>query len=106
VFDWDMSRLFVAGALVAALFASSLSGQQAAPPTAPSDKPEEIVLGNQDDSPTYSGPAPEPIENQFGTSMTATLKALSETSMNAIPKDEVVEVEEKKGGLLSRFRRS
>lgn len=77
-----------------------------APPSLPPEKPEEIVLGDQDSSPTYSGPQPEPIENQFGTSMTATLKALSETSMNAIPKDEIVETEEKKGGLLSRFKRS
>lgn len=63
-------------------------------------------MGDADNSPTFSGPQPEPIEEQFGTSMTATLKALSETSMNAIPPEEAEVVQEKKGGLLSRFRRS
>lgn len=68
---------------------------------------EEIILGSADDEPTHSGPAPEPIENQFGTSMTANLKALSETSMDAMRKAQAqTETGEKKGGLLSRFRRS
>lgn len=65
---------------------------------------EEIVLGSSDSSPTHSGPAPEPIENQFGTSMTANLKALSSQSIEAMQKAEKQQ-EEKKGGLLSRFKR-
>ena len=64
---------------------------------------EDIVLGD-DSSPTHSGPAPERIENQFGTSMTANLKALSEQSIEAMQKAE--KQEEKKSGLLSRFKRS
>lgn len=66
---------------------------------------EDIVLGEVDSSPTHTGPAPEPIENQFGTSMTANLKALSAQSIEAMQKAEKQE-EEKKPGLLSRFKRS
>lgn len=68
---------------------------------------EEIVLGTSNDEPMHSGPSPERIENQFGTSMTANLKALSETSMDAMRKaQKQTETSDKKGGLLSRFRRS
>ena len=77
----------------------------AAPP--PMRQPtEEIVLGSEPAMPT--GPKPEPIEDQFGTSMTANLKALSEESVKSMQAAESVEQppEEKKGGLFSRFRRS
>ena len=83
----------------------SLNKNKGPVPSAPG--PVEIVLG--EDRP-MSGPKrgvdPEPIENQFGTSMTATLKALSTQSIKAMQSEEEEEEEQKKGGLLSRFRRS
>lgn len=77
------------------------------PPPVNTTPGENIVLGSDDIGPTHAGPSPDLIENQFGTSMTANLKALSETSMDAMRKAEAqTETTEKKGGLLSRFRRS
>ncbi len=69
--------------------------------------PVEIVLGG-DDAPkpqAGGGEKPEPIENQFGTSMTATLEALSAQTIKTMQAEEEKE-EQKKGGLLSRFKRS
>ena len=69
--------------------------------------PVEIVLGGDATPAAKSddGDTPEPIENQFGTSMTATLEALSTETIKAMQEQEEEE-EEKKGGLLSRFRRT
>ncbi len=76
-------------------------------PKVPNEPGEEIVLGSEDSSPTCSGPRPEPIENQFGESMTAKLRALSEESIAQMQQqEEEKEKKTKKGGLLSRFRRS
>lgn len=75
-------------------------------PPMPDSAGEEIVLGGDDNSPTSSGPRPEPIENQFGLSMTATLKALSAENIKSMQDEEEAEKKEKKKGLLSRFRRS
>ncbi len=75
-------------------------------PNIPNEPGEEIVLGSEDSSPTCSGPRPEPIENQFGESMTAKLRALSEESIAQMQQQEEEEEKKaKKGGLLSRFRR-
>lgn len=73
------------------------------PPAASAPLAEEIDLGETNKAPDGNAPKPEPIENQFGTSMTANLKALSTQSIEAMQKEEE---EEKKGGLLSRFKRS
>ena len=73
------------------------------PPMVNAPAAEDIVLGDADPVPGGTEPKPEPIENQFGTSMTANLKALSMQSVEAMQK---AEEEEKKGGLLSRFKRS
>ena len=78
-------------------------------PNVPNEPGEEIVLGSSDASPTCSGPAPEPIENQFGESMTAKLRALSAENIEQMQREEKEKEEEekkaKKGGLFSRFRR-
>ena len=75
-------------------------------PNVPNEPGEEIVLGSDDSSPTCSGPRPEPIENQFGESMTAKLRALSEENIAKMQQQEEEEEKKaKKGGLLSRFRR-
>ena len=66
--------------------------------------PEEIVLG--DDAGNANGAKPEPIENQFGPSMTNTLRALSAENIRKMQEAEEAEKTAKKGGLLSRFRRS
>ncbi len=50
---------------------------------------------------TNSGPQPEPIENQFNTSMTATLKTLNNRSKAPDSEDED---EERSGGLLGRLK--
>ena len=73
-------------------------------PRVPARGGEEIVLGDNDSSPTFSGPRPDRIEEQFGTSMTATLKALSAKNIKQMQEEE--ERTEKKRGLLARFRRS
>lgn len=75
-------------------------------PPMPDSAGEEIVLGGDDSSPTCNGPKPERIENQFGLSMTATLKALSAENIKSMQEEEEAEKKEKKKGLLSRFRRS
>lgn len=75
-------------------------------PNIPSEPGEEIVLGSGDASPTCSGPTPEPIENQFGESMTANLKALSAENIEQMQREEKEqEKKAKKGGLFGRFRR-
>ena len=75
-------------------------------PNVPSEPGEEIVLGSGDASPTCSGPTPEPIENQFGESMTANLKALSAENIEQMQREEKEkEKKAKKGGLFGRFRR-
>ena len=76
-------------------------------PNVPNEPGEEIVLGSSDASPTCSGPAPEPIENQFGESMTAKLRALSAENIEQMQREEKEKEEKKakKGGLFSRFRR-
>jgi hypothetical protein len=53
--------------------------------------------------PEKKGPQPEPIENQFNTSMTATLKSLNKRDMPpANPDDE--DTGEKPSGLLGRLK--
>ena len=74
------------------------------PPVTNAPAAENIVLGDADQAPVGNEPKPEPIENQFGTSMTANLEALSMQSVEAMQKAE--EEEKKKSGLLSRFKRS
>jgi hypothetical protein len=49
-----------------------------------------------------SGPHPEPIENQFNTSMTATLKTLNNHSKSSNDDDD--DEEESSGGLLGRLK--
>ncbi len=73
------------------------------PPPANAPTAEDIVLGDADQVPVGNAPKPEPIENQFGTSMTANLEALNVQSVEAMQN---AEEQEKKGGLLSRFKRS
>jgi type II secretory pathway predicted ATPase ExeA len=74
-------------------------------PDVPTEKGEEIVLGgNSRSSATSTMPKPDRIEDQFGTSMTATLNALSAENIKKMRAEE--EREEKKRGLLARFRRS
>ncbi len=51
--------------------------------------------------PEKSGPQPEPIENQFNTSMTATLKTLNNRNK---PPDDDTDSEESSGGLLGRLK--
>jgi type II secretory pathway predicted ATPase ExeA len=77
------------------------------PPPAPATVPApaaNIEISNKPaaasaPSPVNKGPQPEPIENQFNTSMTATLKTLNKRS------DPVVDDEEESsGGLLGRLR--
>jgi len=51
-----------------------------------------------------TGPQPEPIENQFNTSMTQTLKALSAANNSPVKAD--ADDEKSSGGLFGRFRRS
>ena len=76
-------------------------------PTVATPKSETIEMG--EDKPAAiaqakpTGPQPEPIENQFNTSMTQTLKALS--SAKATQTNTVEEDEKPSGGLFSRFRR-
>ncbi len=65
---------------------------------------EDIVLGDAGSDPTSQTRTPEPIENQFGTSMTANLKELSETSIQAM--HEADETANKKVGVFARFKRS
>jgi hypothetical protein len=48
-----------------------------------------------------SGPHPEPIENQFNTSMTATLKTLNNHNKSSNDDDDE---EESSGGLLGRLK--
>ena len=64
--------------------------------------PEEIVLGDGE----ANDAKPEPIENQFGPSMTNTLRALSAENIRKMQEAENAEKAAKKGGFLSRFRRS
>ena len=52
-------------------------------------------------SPANNGPHPEPIENQFDTSMTATLKTLNSRSK---PPADDADSEESSGGLLGRLK--
>ena len=66
----------------------------------------EISTGSPNEkveAPKTTGPQPEPIENQINTSMTQTLKALSEAQAK---KAQEPEEEKKSGGLFSRFRKS
>ena len=87
-----------------------------APPPIPDQVGEAIVLGETAAIPTPDLPAQEttqaapksesvvPIEDQFGESMTAKLKALSADAMPGASQDD--EEAPRKKGLLSRFRRS
>jgi len=76
------------------------------PPVAP--KPAaNIAAGSQTAAaaatpPTNTGPQPEPIENQFNTSMTATLKTLNNHS--SPPSDDDDDDEKSSGGLLGRLK--
>ena len=77
-----------------------------APKSPPAPAPAaNIELGNETaaaatPTPQQSGPQPEPIENQFNTSMTATLKTLDKHTKS--PDD--AESEERSGGLLGRLK--
>jgi type II secretory pathway predicted ATPase ExeA len=66
-------------------------------PTPPVKGPSmEITLGiHPDPAPAAPARTPEPIEEQFGTSMTATLKALSAAQINKMEEHEPDEPEEK-----------
>ena len=87
-----------------------------APPPIPDQVGEAIVLGETAAVATPDLPAQEttqaaakresvvPIEDQFGESMTAKLKALSADAMPGASQDD--EEAPRKKGLLSRFRRS
>lgn len=91
----------------------SLNGK---PPTPPPEAAEEIVLGEATPPPHPIDPSqsPDRIEDQFGTSMTANLEALSEKTIQAMQQAEAeaetdTETEEeppKKRGFFSRFKRS
>ena len=93
----------------------SLNGK---PPTPPPGAAEEIVLGEATPPPHPIDPAlsPDRIEDQFGTSMTANLEALSATAIQAMQEaeakaqteqeDEQDEPPAKKRGFFSRFKRS
>ena len=87
----------------------SLNGKPPTSAEAPTPPPqattEEIVLGDSTPTPPANGEEPERIEEQFGTSMTANLKALSMQTVQTMQQAEAEE-EQKKGGLFSRFRRS
>ncbi|HSD69932.1 MAG TPA: hypothetical protein VLB07_10275 [Woeseiaceae bacterium] len=49
----------------------------------------EIALGSHPEpSPAAPAATPEPIENQFGTSMTATLKALGTAQLKQMDEDD------------------
>jgi type II secretory pathway predicted ATPase ExeA len=79
---------------------------RAAPKSPPVSRPAaEVVMESGPAAavapPEKSGPQPEPIENQFNTSMTATLKTLNTHSK--APDDED-EAEEGSGGLLGRLK--
>ena len=77
-----------------------------------------IVLGEATPPPHPIDPAlsPDRIEDQFGTSMTANLEALSATAIQAMqeaeakaqtePEDDQDEQPAKKRGFFSRFKRS
>ena len=82
----------------------SLNGKTG-PVVPPPNTAEEIVLGEATPTPINDGPSPDRIEDQFGTSMTANLKALSMQNVQEMQAAEE-EKEEKKRGFLSRFRRS
>jgi len=77
-------------------------------PKIPSRIGEEIVLGDGDRGTPSSAPRPEPIESQFGESMTAKLRALSEENIRKMEQAEQAEEarQERKRGFLSRFKRS
>ncbi|MEM7502852.1 MAG: AAA family ATPase [Pseudomonadota bacterium] len=93
----------------------SLNGK---PPTPPPGAAEEIVLGEATPPPHPIDPAlsPERIEDQFGTSMTANLEALSATAIQAMqeaeaqaqtePDEDHEDQPAKKRGFFSRFKRS
>ena len=82
----------------------SLNGKTG-PVVPPPNTAEEIVLGEAAPTPQHDGPSPDPIEDQFGTSMTANLKALSMQNVKEMQQAEE-EQQEKKRGFLSRFKRS
>ncbi len=79
---------------------------KAAPKPPPAPAPAaNIELGNETaaaatPTPEQRGPQPEPIENQFNTSMTATLKTLDKNTKS--PDD--ADSEERSGGLLGRLK--
>jgi len=79
-------------------------------PNVPADRGEEIVLGRGGKPRKPGCPQPAPIENQFGLSMTAKLRALSAENIQQMQEAEAAAEaaaeEEKKGGLLRRFKRS
>jgi hypothetical protein len=69
----------------------------------------EITLATYPDSapaPPSARATPEPIEDQFGTSMTATLKALSAAQMNEMDEPEPEEEEKPSRSLFGFFRGS
>ena len=73
-------------------------------PDVPSDRGEDIVLGRGNGSRKPSTSQPAPLENQFGLSMTAKLRALSAENIQQMQEAEAQQ--EKKSGLLRRFKRS
>ncbi len=91
--------------------ATAAPAPAAAPPAAPkpppAPKPAADVVTESGPAAaagapqTNSGPQPEPIENQFNTSMTATLKTLNNRSKAPDSEDED---EERSGGLLGRLK--
>ena len=85
----------------------------AAPKPPPAPKPAADVVTESGPAAaagaaqTNSGPQPEPIENQFNTSMTATLKTLNNHSKAPDGEDEDEdEDEESSGGLLGRLKKT
>lgn len=89
-------------ATVRALNANQLPAGAMPPKPAPS-KPAPATLTPGHDASSESS-APQPIEEQISTSMTATLKALSIRPDSANDEDD--EDEQPKKGFFSRFRRS
>lgn len=73
----------------------------------PATSKAEETTAPASELPEEKGPQLTPIENQFGSSMTETLKALkSERPSEEAEDEEEAEEEEKSGGFLSRFKRS
>ena len=100
----DVAKPTPAAAAQSAAAAPAAPKPPAAPPPVANVEPGSAAAPTPAPAAANRGPQPEPIENQFNTSMTATLETLN--SPSKAPADDDDDAEESSGGLLGRLKKS